>query len=135
MLKKSGCDIIMAMKKFLTLFFLIFVVAIFGLAQTAVAQDFGSTLSATADVAVEFSPSAPGPNQTVTATASSFSVDLNSSSIAWFVNGKMQKTGTGLANFSFQTGTLSQTTTIDMVVNTIDGQVIKKTFSIKPAEV
>jgi hypothetical protein len=123
----------MSMKK--TLISLSVLVVAFMVAQVAIAQDFSSVVGTTADVAVEFSPSAPGPNQTVTATATSYSVDLNSSGIAWFVNGKMQATGTDLATFSFQTGSLDQTTTIDVVITTINGQVIKKTFSLKPAEV
>lgn len=124
------------MKKILIfLSVLVFVSVFFAVTQAILAQDFSSVLSGTADVAVDFNPPTPGPNQSVTATASSYSVDLDSSSIAWFVDGKMQKTGTGLTSFSFVTGGVGQTTTIDVVVNTQNGQVIKKTFTLKPAMV
>ena len=109
-------------------------VAVFAAGQSVVAQDFSSGAGG-ADVAVEFSPSAPGPGQSVVATATSFSVDLNSADIAWFVNGKMKKTGAALTSFSFTTGALNQTTVIDVVVTATNGQTIKKTFSVKPADV
>jgi hypothetical protein len=123
------------MKKILIFSSIFVLVAVFILAQTALAQDFGSVGSVAADVAVEFNPAVPGPNQTVTATASSFSVDLNSASITWFVNGKMQKTGKALTSFTFTTGGNGQTTTIDIFITTLDGQIVKKTFDLKPAEV
>jgi hypothetical protein len=130
----------MAMKKILTLSFLLSAVVVFAVGQVVwtqvvVAQDFSSSVGTTADVAVEFSPSAPGPNQSVTATATSYSVDLNSSSISWSMGGKKQSSGNGLTTFSFTTGSLNQTTTIDVTITAANGQVIQKTFSIKPADV
>jgi hypothetical protein len=123
------------MKKILIFSSIFVLVAVFTLAQIAVAQDFGSALSATNDVSVEFNPPAPGSNQSVTATVSSYSVDLNSAGIAWLVNGKVQKNSTGLTSFSFTTGPIGKTTTIGVIIATTDGQVIKKTFSLKSAEV
>ena len=76
------------MKKSLIFLSIFVLVAVFGLAQMDALN--AQTISAAgSDVAVEFSPSAPGPNQNVVATASSFSVDLNSAGIAWLVNGKV----------------------------------------------
>jgi len=123
------------MKKFLTFFsVLILVLPFLALTRAVSAQDFSSVMPSS-DIAVEFSPTAPAPNQTVTATASSESVDLNSSKISWSVNGKTQKTGTGVSTFSFTVGALGRTTTVSVTVNSPDGQTINKSFSISPADV
>ena len=134
MLKKCCCDIIWIMKK-ISIPLSILAVTVFAFAVVAAAQDFSSAAGVTADIAVEFSPSAPGPNQTVKAVASSYSVDLNSSKITWSVNGKTKAGGTGMTGFSFTTGSTGQTTTIDVTISTLNGQIINKTFSIKPADV
>jgi hypothetical protein len=90
---------------------------------------------ASGDFNVEMSPSEPGPNQTVTVSLTSYVFNIDTSRINWIVNGVSKKVGRGEKNFSFVTGGLGQSTTLKIVVDTVDGYSTEKTIRIKPAEV
>jgi hypothetical protein len=97
---------------------------------------FGQVGSATqTDVSVTINPSAPEPNQTVTATASSYSTNLDAANISWSVNGKTVESGVGLKSFSFTVGAVSTVTVLGFSAVTQEGQSVSQTLSITPAGV
>lgn len=84
---------------------------------------------------VQLSPENPGPDQNVTVQLESYSTDLNKAKISWAVNGKIQKTATGLRTFSFTTGSASSKTILGISIETVVGEIINKTYTIQPATV
>ena len=121
----------MLMKKIFTI--LIIVITIFlHRNQIVLAQTNGLLPS---DASVSLNPEMPGANQPVTATASSFSADLNSATISWTVNSKTISSGKGLKTFTFTTGQSNTTTILKVRINTKTGEVINKTFTLKPSNV
>ncbi|MFM2357538.1 MAG: hypothetical protein RJA61_275 [Candidatus Parcubacteria bacterium] len=110
--------------------FIVFCLALFVLTTPFVfAQNFG------APVYLEITPQTPGPNQQVTATLTSYSTDLNAADISWFLNGALQKKGTGIKTFSFQTNDIGKTTTVSVNAVTIDGKLIEQSLTIQSAEI
>jgi len=87
------------------------------------------------DINVTMTPENPGPNQTVGVSIVSYGTDVNAATITWKINGKTIQSGKGLKNFSFTTGNVNVTTTLNIVVATAEGQTINKTISIKPSSV
>lgn len=80
-------------------------------------------------------PQNPGPNQAVTATLTSFSTNLDSADISWFINGALDKRGVGIKTLSFQIGDLGKTTTVSVTIRTQEGSIVEKSISISPAEI
>lgn len=110
--------------------FILFCVLLFLLSTSgAFAQNFG------APVYLEINPKTPGPNQQVTATLTSYSTDLNAADISWFLNGALQKKGTGIKTFSFQTNDIGKTTTVSVNAVTVDGKLIEQSLTIQSAEI
>ena len=87
------------------------------------------------DIVLTIIPENPGPNQTVSASVVSYSTDINAATITWKINGKTQKSGVGQKTFQFITGNVNNSTTLDIIVETKEGQVITKTLNIKPVSV
>jgi hypothetical protein len=98
-------------------------------AATANAQ-FSAPLPTQMDLQLD--PEIPGPNQSVTATLSSFDTNLDAASISWRVNGKSAQSGTGDKTLSFITGAANTTTSIEVTIGTKEGETINKTYSIRP---
>ncbi len=86
-------------------------------------------------VSLSIMPKNPGANSEADATIESYLLDLNKAKITWFVNGAMKQTAVGKLNFSFTTGTLGKTTSLKVVIDTIDGTHTEKELSIKSANV
>ncbi|MFA5888731.1 MAG: hypothetical protein WCW47_00890 [Candidatus Paceibacterota bacterium] len=86
-------------------------------------------------VNVELVPENPGPNETVYVSLVSYATNINSANITWKVNSKTQKSGMGEKTFSFTTGEINTTTTLEIVIETQEGETIEKTFRIKPVGV
>lgn len=128
---KYSCGTIIVMKKIFILLF-IFSTLFLSITQSADAQTNGILPS---DANIELSPEIPGANQYVTATASSFSTDLNAATISWIVNGKTKSSSKGLKTFSFTTGPSNTTTSLVVNIVTKSGEIIRKTFTLKPSSV
>ncbi len=88
-----------------------------------------------ADIVLGISPQYPNPNQNVTATISSHSIDLDKANITWMVNDQQTSIGIGKKTFSFKTGTSGIPLVLSVMIDTIDGQSISKTATINPANV
>ncbi len=96
---------------------------------------FNRSQAVNEDFSVEFSPSAPGPNTSVSATLVSYSFDVNRASITWNLNGQTKLRGTGQKNFSFTTGNLGSRTNISVSITSEDGAQLQKNFSFQAADV
>ncbi len=87
------------------------------------------------DITIDTVPENPGPNKLVSATVVSYSTDLNMATITWKVNGKTQKTGIGQKTFTFATGSINSETTLEVKIETAEGQTVLKTLNIRPVGV
>ncbi|OHA94046.1 MAG: hypothetical protein A3H52_00040 [Candidatus Zambryskibacteria bacterium RIFCSPLOWO2_02_FULL_39_26] len=92
--------------------------------------DFGQS-----EINVEITPETPGPNEVVYVTLTSYLTNINAATITWMVNGKTINKGVGEKTFQFTVGDMNTTTTLDVVINTAEGQAIEKTVQIKPTSV
>lgn len=80
-------------------------------------------------------PKNPGPNTAVSATLQSYSIDLETSSIRWLINGIEVESGTGDVAFDFETGASGSSTLISAVITTQKGDRVEKNRTIRPASV
>ena len=96
------------------------------------AQQIGVTKD---DINIELIPDSPGPYTIVSVLLTSFSIDVNSTTITWMLDGVKKSSSRGQKNFSFTTGNYGETSSLRVVVETINGEVIDKTLKIKPADV
>lgn len=87
------------------------------------------------DIVLSISPENPGSNQSVTATLSSYSIDLDKANISWTVNSQNSSVGIGKKTFFFKTGTSGSPMTLTANIDTVDGQSISKTAIVTPADV
>jgi hypothetical protein len=84
-----------------------------GQAQVNIITDSGITL-------ILF-PAIPGPNQQVMATLESSTLDLDTSTISWSVNGTIMKKALGEKRFSFSTGALGSRLLVTATINSTNG--------------
>lgn len=84
----------------------------------------------TAALTLNISPRSPGPFQNVTISVEDYSADLNKTDISWSINGKLEKKGVGIKQFSFRTGALGSVNTVTI---NMGGEV--KEVTIRPAKV
>src|ERR1035437_6016511 len=75
------------------------------------------------DISANVVPPNPVPYDNVTITLSSYTVNLDSVSISWFVNGKSIKTGIGQKSFSVTAGASGSTTQVTVKMFIPDGEV------------
>lgn len=61
--------------------------------------------------------------------------DLTRADIAWYVNGGLKKSGIGERKFVFETGAVGTATEIDMVMKQTNGFVVRKSITIRPADI
>lgn len=122
-------DTIILMKQFV---FILLFLSLFGFFGVTSAQI--SILPET-EVGIELSPENPGPNSLVYASVISYGTNLDAATITWKINGKTQKSGIGEKSLSFTTGENNTTTTIGLSVKTTDGEIIQRSFKIRPSSV
>lgn len=86
-------------------------------------------------VSVEFSPNNPQAREPFIIRIESFSTDLNRASINWRVNGSVYASGTGVVQESFQAPEAGEILDIELLIRTVEGNEIFKTYTIAPARV
>lgn len=116
---------------FILLFVSIF--GFFGVANAQLENLFGTVPET--EVNIEISPQNPGPEKIVYVSTTSYETDLNVAKFTWKINGKIQKFGVGEKTFSFTTGDINTTTVLEIVIEIRNGEIIKKTFRIKPVSI
>ena len=87
------------------------------------------------DIVLGLSPEFPSPNQSVTATLSSYATNLDKANISWSVNNQEASAGIGKKSFSLKMEDLGSPTVLSATIDTIDGQSILKTITITPANI
>ena len=102
---------------------------------TGLAQNLSSVSDLNNLLSVEINPHIPRANEKVSISIQSFRVDLNRADIAWFVNGDLVNSGTGLRSFSFTTGPRGTVSLIEIVMKPLGGIAFTKTLRIAPADV
>jgi hypothetical protein len=80
-------------------------------------------------------PSNPGPNQNITVTATSYILDLDTTSITWSVDGQVVKQGTGITSIQITTNGIGKTTTVDAVATSDAYGTVERSLTITPASV
>lgn len=85
------------------------------------------------DITLSISPTNPNLNETVNASISSYSTDLDKSYITWSVNGEELLTGIGKKTFSFTIK--SSGVTVQAKINTASGQNLIKSASVNTSNV
>lgn len=88
-------------------------------------------------VSIKTTPDTPGPNEEVTISLSSFTSDLNSANITWYVNKEADINGSGVGKKEFKTYThdFGDPVTIDIVITEKEGGRLDKQLVLKPMEV
>lgn len=110
-------------------------VAIAFIPCVALAQNLESLGGGSGALSIRTVPTHPAPRQMVTVMIESYSIDLDRSSISWFLNNNLAKEASGQKTFSFTTGTPGSTSNILIVVKTFNGDVIQESLDIHPASV
>jgi hypothetical protein len=114
------------------LLFLITILLLFPFGKTVFGQfNFQTNES----ISVEMIPEFPEPETVVILKIESYSFDLNSSNVVWYVRGKEVAKGIGLKKISFLNGKIGEDTTISIKVTTNSGGVVEKTFSVNSSTV
>ncbi len=113
-------------------FFVLFVSFIFVFSTPAFAQ-FEDLYKP--EINVEMIPKNPGPNEVVYVSLTSYATNINSAAITWKVNGVEKMKGIGEKTFSFTTGDMNTTTTLEISVFTIEGQTVQSVYKLKPVSV
>ena len=87
------------------------------------------------DVALTTNPEYPSANSNVTISLSTYSIDLGKAKISWLLDGNLSLEGVGKKTFSFTTGDTGSSSTIQVKIETADGNSVDKQLTITPANV
>ena len=85
-------------------------------------------------IILDVTPSNPGPREQVTISAESFSIDLNTATISWFINGALKQQSIGVTSFQFTTGDLGSSTKVDVAASINDTIPQTKQITIRPTD-
>lgn len=97
----------------------------------SLAQSTGGT----APLYLNINPTNPRPEDRARASVESYSTDLNSADISWFVNDSIVDRGMGIKTILFTTGKAGSETKVSVVIQTVDGLILEKEVFIKPTSV
>ncbi len=86
------------------------------------------------DISVTVTPEIPGALVNTTITLSSFATDLNIATISWSANGQTVLSGIGKKIYTFKTGPIGSTTTIEATIAIPGIPLIVKKIAISPLE-
>jgi len=84
------------------------------------------------DISIEANPRNPRANQDVKVSISSHTIDLNQAKISWLVNGQTVNVGIGKKDFSFTASGQNSQTTIEAMIETVNGSVLNKSITLTP---
>ena len=78
-------------------------------------------------VTLRQNPKHPEPNESVSFNLESYSVNLNTATITWVVDGAVQSQGIAQTNFSYDAGSAGSQTNVTAQINLQDGVITKET--------
>lgn len=113
------------MKRHFIAFFLVFSF-LFSLSTVAGAQVTNSI----GGLELTPSTSSPVPGQTVTIVARSYTIDIDSAKVTWYMNGKILKSGTGLTSIEIPAPALGKKVSIEVTASNSDGIVVRSSVTI-----
>ena len=96
---------------------------------------FGQSLPSLNSAEITASPATPSAGDTVDLTLASYSINLDSAKIVWYVDGVATKDGFGANTLTITTKGDGQTTSIRAVAQANDGTVVEATKDITPASI
>jgi hypothetical protein len=120
--------------KLLTAYFLCFI-ALISAPVFVFAQEFLTPNTFIQNLDATISPQIPGSNQQVTISIQDYSIDLNGAMIVWSVNGKKVSQGTGLTQFTFQTGNNGVTSDVNVKITPNGAPSFTKDFIFTPSDI
>ncbi|MBX4210601.1 hypothetical protein KW783_01365 [Candidatus Parcubacteria bacterium] len=77
-------------------------------------------------------PQSVAPNQNVTFSVESFSFDINSATVSWYINGKLIKKAVGEKTFNVTVGKAGTATIVLAHIVATSGIVVDKTVTLRP---
>lgn len=80
-------------------------------------------------------PENPQAGDLVTVRLDGYGTNLNTATISWYLNDKLQKSGTGLRDFNFQIGTIGTTVTLKVVADIEKTGIVEATRTFSAANV
>lgn len=86
-------------------------------------------------LAAEVNPKNPGPLQNVAINLKGYGYDIRTSNITWTINDQIKHQGRGEDQFSFRTGNVGESYSVNAIVETQNGKIIAKNLNFLPAEV
>jgi hypothetical protein len=87
------------------------------------------------DIVFQINPKYPKVNDSVTASLSTYTTDLNNTKISWILNGETMTEGIGKTSYFFRVGNSGFQTNIEAKIQTINGNVVTKKISISPSNI
>jgi hypothetical protein len=99
------------------------------------AQSMPSASNQLAGLEMSVSPESPKPNQDVSISVVSYSINLDSSTIRWYMDDVLKKEGVGVKDFNTRMGKSGDVVNIRAEVFTNDGRNFEQSININPAEV
>lgn len=116
---------------------LIRTLVLFAILAASAGVSYAQTPSLNEALGIDVSPAVPGPGELVTITVSSFSFDIDRSTVMWTVNGKEVKGGVGERAVSFTVGAASTVARVDLAIITPSGDRVERslTFPISGIDV
>ena len=112
-------------------YILITTVAIFISLQSACVVGAQTPSSQNSGLNITVSPTSPIPGQSVTITIEEYNNRVQSSNIAWLVNGKTVKSGVGIMTFTLNAPALGKTTDVQVISTDSTGQTTTGYVSVK----
>jgi hypothetical protein len=85
-------------------------------------------------ITLSYTPKFPGALQSTTVNASSFQVNLDKTTITWYVDGQMKLTGLGKKSFTFTTGNVGNQSVIKISADAPSFGNITKEVTITPTD-
>lgn len=88
-----------------------------------------------ADMWFELTPQSPGPNEPVTVRFVTYSGELATAEVGWFVDGQPFDAGIGRSSITIRTNNIGESTEIMVVAKFTDGKLLTHSLTITPSRV
>ncbi len=118
--------------KYITILPILITVSILVFSAPAYAQ-LDEQSAKSSDILLSLSPAFPGPHEQVRVSAKTFSFDVNTVSLSWYVNEKLVKSGKGAIEINITTGAIGTPTVIKATAKPPTITNYEKTITIWPS--
>lgn len=103
--------------------------------NTTKAQTVSTTNGQISNIDLSVSNKTPLPNQELTFTLSSYSINIDSATIRWSIDGVLKKEGVGIKTFNTQAGKSGEVITVKAEIATNDGRFFEQSITVNPGQV